>query len=758
MTTEEAIQLLELTAPFSKAALKKAYREAQMIWHPDRFAENTDLRSKAEKRTGLINEAYELLNRLPESGFPYESSPNKRQEKQPQPTSAKSASHNPSPQQQPSQSSSSQRAAAEVRQPDPANRTRKKTDFLTIAAWVICVPSAVFLIAFFNQIRSSTKTAALGSDASNQKQSVRNTGSSKSNFEEIRTRAQQGDKEAQYQIGKVYLLGSDRVSIDHNEAAKWFRYAAEQGYAIAQLELGERFAYGEGVPHDPASAVIWYCKAAEQKFPEAQYELGFCFEYGMLNLPKNEEEAVRWYRRAADQGYAIAQSTLGFCYGDGTGVVKDETEAATWYRKAADQGDPSGQTHLGTCYMKGRGVKKDEAEAFKWYQKAAEQSDDRGMFHLGACFQNGTGVDKNAAEAVKWYRKVCDQGKTRGWVPATGEAQFSLGVCYADGDGVPKDLVLSHMWLSIAAARGVNKAEMKLPHIETNMTEAQIVEAKSLAAKILVKKRTQEFKKSPLAGTGSLPSENAKQILPPNGQSQLEAFEASEARAIREYPALTDESSELYAAVSARCDEIVSWKDAGLHLPLAMIDGNVVTLDPDNPNFPYLVAREQSAKLGDRKPSAATMPIEDKQLRHLASDDRPADGIFIDRLKQAGGKGHLKLINGLMEDAYVKMIHNEKLVAAFYVRGGDSFTFTHVPDGIYKLIYCTGFGWDGGRRDFSRGRHAVRYDELLDFATTRRTEGNTIITSTAVITLTLHKIANGNTSTSDIPLEEFDRY
>ena len=149
----------------------------------------------------------------------------------------------------------------------------------------------------------------------------------------------------------------------------------------------------------------------------------------------------------------------------------------------------------------------------------------------------------------------------------------------------------------------------------------------------------------------------------------------------------------------------------------------------------------------------------DTALKHLASDERLTSGsILTDRLTPLGGKGKLSLDNGLTEDAFVKMISNDRLVASFYVRGGEKFTFTHVPDGVYRLIYCTGFGWEAARRDFERGRHAMRYDEALDFTTTRRTEGNSIITSTGVMTLTLHKVANGNARTSGIPLEEFDRY
>ena len=61
MTPKEALQLLELKPPVTKSDLKKAYREALMVWHPDRFQGNDDLRSKAQARAYLINEAFTML-------------------------------------------------------------------------------------------------------------------------------------------------------------------------------------------------------------------------------------------------------------------------------------------------------------------------------------------------------------------------------------------------------------------------------------------------------------------------------------------------------------------------------------------------------------------------------------------------------------------------------------------------------------------------------------------------------------------------
>lgn len=48
--------------------------------------------------------------------------------------------------------------------------------------------------------------------------------------------AEQGDSQAQYELGNIYRRGQS-VEQSYVEAAKWYRKAAEQGYAKAQNNL-----------------------------------------------------------------------------------------------------------------------------------------------------------------------------------------------------------------------------------------------------------------------------------------------------------------------------------------------------------------------------------------------------------------------------------------------------------------------------------------------------------------------------------------
>ena len=84
-----------------------------------------------------------------------------------------------------------------------------------------------------------------------------------SSYEIIKLLAEQGDVDSQYNLGQMYAYG-EGVPEDDTEAVKWFRLAAEQGYARAQFNLGGMYAKGEGVPENYLAAYVWFSVAATQ--------------------------------------------------------------------------------------------------------------------------------------------------------------------------------------------------------------------------------------------------------------------------------------------------------------------------------------------------------------------------------------------------------------------------------------------------------------------------------------------------------------
>lgn len=200
---------------------------------------------------------------------------------------------------------------------------------------------------------------------------------------EIRARAEQGNAEAQFKLGRMHSKG-DGVPRDDVQAVAWFRKAAEQGYAKAQNGLGVMYAIGQGVPQNYVQAVVWFRKAAEQGEAMAQANLGVRYEAAQ-GVPQDYGQAAAWYRKAAEQGYAEAQFNLSLLYVSGLGVPQDYAQAVAWYRKAAEQGYAAAQFNLGRMYETGRGVRQDFVEAYMWQDLAAARAtgEDRKKFADG---------------------------------------------------------------------------------------------------------------------------------------------------------------------------------------------------------------------------------------------------------------------------------------------------------------------------------------------------------------------------------------
>jgi TPR repeat protein len=89
---------------------------------------------------------------------------------------------------------------------------------------------------------------------------------------------------------------------------------------------------------DYATAIALFRSLAEQGYAVAQFQLGFLYRNGW-GAPQDYAEALKWLRRAAAQGDRYAQSNLGFMYRDGVGVQKDYVQAHMWFNLAAAASD-----------------------------------------------------------------------------------------------------------------------------------------------------------------------------------------------------------------------------------------------------------------------------------------------------------------------------------------------------------------------------------------------------------------------------------
>jgi hypothetical protein len=100
--------VLELLHTATHADIKKAWQEQMQVWHPDRFTHSPTLHRKAEVRTQLINQAYQIL------GDPIART---RYDTATQAASAPTASARPSPPSPPSRPQPAPRSRQDLRGP-----------------------------------------------------------------------------------------------------------------------------------------------------------------------------------------------------------------------------------------------------------------------------------------------------------------------------------------------------------------------------------------------------------------------------------------------------------------------------------------------------------------------------------------------------------------------------------------------------------------------------------------------------------------
>ena len=80
---------------------------------------------------------------------------------------------------------------------------------------------------------------------------------------------------------------------------------AQQGYPLAECQVGYFYAEGLGVEKDQDKALYWTRRSAEHGNRDAQCNLAYFYEHS-FGVDKDMEQAIFWYRQAARQGKAYA--------------------------------------------------------------------------------------------------------------------------------------------------------------------------------------------------------------------------------------------------------------------------------------------------------------------------------------------------------------------------------------------------------------------------------------------------------------------
>lgn len=223
--------------------------------------------------------------------------------------------------------------------------------------------------------------------------------------------AELGSPPAQNYLGMLYEEGTCGIQ-SHEEAARWYKLAADAQNAQALFNLARLYQIGLGVPKNYALAHDLYAKSSA-KLPKALVHLGQLYEWGW-GVPKNMGLAIKLYFKAADNGEPSAFSKLGQMFQYGLGVNQDHKRAFDLYQYAAEVGDVFGYTCLGFMYDSGLGVAVDHTKALELFQKASAAFDPMATCFLGEMYEHGRGgLTQDIREATRLYTLAKINGSQR---------------------------------------------------------------------------------------------------------------------------------------------------------------------------------------------------------------------------------------------------------------------------------------------------------------------------------------------------------
>jgi TPR repeat protein len=124
-----------------------------------------------------------------------------------------------------------------------------------------------------------------------------------------RKSADQGFPLAQAQLGFEAYSRNPRNPQNDLEALEWFRKASKAGNAQGHYCLGLMYTRGQGAKMPASETIRLWTLAANQGWGLAQFDLGQCYERG-IGVAKDPARAADWYRKAAAQGHPGGQQRL----------------------------------------------------------------------------------------------------------------------------------------------------------------------------------------------------------------------------------------------------------------------------------------------------------------------------------------------------------------------------------------------------------------------------------------------------------------
>lgn len=205
--------------------------------------------------------------------------------------------------------------------------------------------------------------------------------------------------ELQYIIGKCYELGFG-VEEDAEESIAWYIKAADNGYVLAQRDLGEAYIRGIYIAKNVEKAKKVLLAAMNNGSSDAK-----CL-YAML------ENSNKLLRELSEEGYITGKYNLAQS-------ISNAEEKFDLYKELTENIDCMSKFpiiyskalyELAVRYYYADGTDKDYSRAFICFKKVAKRGVVKAQYMLGKCYYGGIGVKKNIKEAERWFSAAAHQG------------------------------------------------------------------------------------------------------------------------------------------------------------------------------------------------------------------------------------------------------------------------------------------------------------------------------------------------------------
>lgn len=258
--------------------------------------------------------------------------------------------------------------------------------------------------------------------------------------------AKEGEASAQFELGQMYATG---LGVKHNPKLAYdlLRAAADQGVVEACIMVADSLRDGNGTKKDVPQAVQFYRVLVTMDNPQAASALMALYRNDR-DLALTDPAAARLLTPLAETGDIEAQRVLAYVLIEGS--LPDLDTAVKWLYRASFAGNAAARLELADA-LRRKSLVDHGAEAMDWVALAARQGDAVGKYEMAVAYRNGLFLPYNSAKAFLWMQRAAAAGYP--------EALAMQGDVYARGiDGVRVDTEWAWLLFDAASARGYQQA------------------------------------------------------------------------------------------------------------------------------------------------------------------------------------------------------------------------------------------------------------------------------------------------------------